>query len=62
MMNVEAISEPDGGWTIFIDGHVVGWLWKNYGHKFAPKPGARTLDADELRAIADKVDSVRGAK
>lgn len=58
MMNVEAISEPDGGWTIFIDGLAVGWLWKNYRHRFAPKAGTRTLDADELRAIADKMDEV----
>ena len=57
-MNIEATSEPDGGWTVTIDGHVVGWLWKNYGYKFAPKAGTRTLGADELRAIADKMDEV----
>jgi len=56
-MNIEAISAPNNEWQIFIDGRLIGWLWPNYGGKIAT-PANGMFSADELRAIADKLDEL----
>lgn len=57
MSEVTAMSAPNNEWQVFIGGRLAGWIWPNYGGKIA-FPANGMFSADELRAIADKMDKV----
>lgn len=61
MTDVTAVSSPNNEWQVFIDGRLAGWVWPHYGGKVA-FPANGTFSADELRAIADKLDEVNTHK